>query len=256
MNTTLRLTILSTLFPFLLQGQFDVSIGTGSMWLDGDVNILCGLGSVNFIDIGIDYQLKNNFYFGGSIGYGNAKGLAQYQVWQHRNNGGGLVESFYDAYENTIYAPYHSTNILSSSLGLSYKLYLNHDNIFLKAGFHAGFSRASTYMNLYNAENNIYELPPLPSRATEPSYPPSLFDDTFDSKMDEAGSFFQYGPSLSMGFNVSKNGYVGVGYSLQITNTDYLDGISYRTALDKTNNDDNIHKASIDYTHRFGTFHW
>ncbi|MFT4536382.1 MAG: hypothetical protein ACJA1A_003117 [Saprospiraceae bacterium] len=148
MNDRFRLSIISFLFPFLMQGQIDVAIGTGSMWLDGDVDILCGLGSINFVDVSMEYQLKNNFYFGASLGYGNVKGLEPYNIWQHRSSGGGLVESFYDTYEDAIYAPYHSTNILSSNLGLSYKMYLSHDDIFLKVGFQAGLSKASTYKSV------------------------------------------------------------------------------------------------------------
>jgi len=256
MLNQLKLILLSILLPVFLHGQFDVSIGTGSLWLDGDVDILCGLGSINSFDISVDYQLKNQFYCGASIGYGNAKGLEQFQSWQGRAIGGGLVEPFYDSYQLSIYAPYHSTNILSSSIGLSYKIYLNHDNLFLKIGLNAGFSNASTYMNLYDTENNIYELSTTNGRVIEPIYPPELFDETFESKMDEAGTFFHYGPNINIGFNISKNGYFGIAYSFQITNTDYLDGIAYRTALDSTNNNDFIQKASLVYTHRFGTFNW
>ncbi|MFT4536381.1 MAG: hypothetical protein ACJA1A_003118 [Saprospiraceae bacterium] len=57
-------------------------------------------------------------------------------------------------------------------------------------------------------------------------------------------------------FKVSKNGYIGIGYSMQMSNTDYLDGISWRTAFDNTNNNDIIHQTSIEFTQRFGTFNW
>lgn len=256
MNKSFRVSITALFFPFFLHGQFDVSVGTGSMWLGGEVDILCGLGSVNSIDVAIDYQLKNNFFFGGSIGYGNAKGLEQFNSWQHSSNGGGLVESFYDDYIGAIYAPYHSTNILSSNLEISFKMYLIHDDIFLKIGFLAGFSKASTYMNLFNSENKIYELPPSIFRALEPIYPPSLFDNTFESQMDLAGIFFQYGPSVGIGINVSKDGYLGIEYTMQMTTTDYLDGIAWKTEFDQTGNNDIIRRATIVYTHRFGTFNW
>lgn len=260
MKPSIRLIILSILIPYMLSGQFDISVGTGSMWLDGDVDILYGLGSVNSADISIDYQLKNHFYLTGSVGYGNVKGLNQFYPLLGIDIGGGLVEGIYEDYRETRYTPYHSTNILSTSVGVSYKYYLSHDNIFVKVGFQAGLSKASTYMNLYDAENNIYQIPSLVSlgvfRPQVPIYPPSLFDDTFESKMDEAGFFYQYGPDVSIGLQLSKNGYLGIGYSFQFTSTDYLDGIAWRTAVDNSNNNDFIQKASIEYTHRFGTFHW
>ncbi len=259
MCNSIKLTLLSILFPIFLHGQFDVSIGTGSIWVDGDVDILCGIGSVNSFDIAVDYQLINQFYFGASIGYGNAKGLEQFVSWQGKSLGGGLLEPIYQDYDSSIYAPYHSTNILTFSLGLSYKLYLSHDNLFIKVGVRAGYSKVDTYMNLYDADNNIYELPPSSTtsfQAQDPTYPPELFDDSFETHMDNIGTVFQYGPRASLGFNITKNSYIGIAYSIQILDTDYLDGIAWRTSLDKTNNNDMIHQAMIEYTHRFGTFNW
>jgi len=260
MKVCIHLIILSILTPFVASSQYDLSIGVGSIWLNGDVDILCGLGSVNAADFTIDYQLKNNFYLTGRAGFGNAKGLNQYYTLSGKDIGGGLVEEIYKDYKESIYTPYHSTNILSTSVGIAYKYYLDNDNIFIKIGFQGGLSRADTYMNLYDAERNIYMVPSLISlgifRPQEPIYPPSLFDDTFESKMDEAGIFYQYGPDISIGLQVSNRGYLGIGYSFLFTSTDYLDGIAWRTALDKTNNNDLIQKASIEYTHRFGTNNW
>jgi hypothetical protein len=257
MQFLFKLVVIFILFPSLLIGQYDVSIGTGSMWLRGDVSILCGLGSVNSADITVDYQLKNQFYLGLSLGYGNAKGLEQYRIWRGKGLGGGLLESIYDDYEDSIYAPYHSTNILSSSVGLSYKIYLAHDILFIKAGFQFGFSKAKTFMNLYDAEGKIYELPTggFTGPGT-PRYPPELFDDTYETHMDNVGIFIHYSPKISIGFHVSAKGYMGVGYTFLVTNTDYLDGIAWITGLNKSPSNDVIHKAMIEYTHRFGTFNW
>lgn len=256
MYTNFKLLAVLILLPLMTIAQYDITIKTGSIWVDGDVDKLCGIGSVNQLGATIDYQVKNNLYITAGLGYGNAKGLEQYESWRHVSNGGGLQEGIYDDYADAIYAPYHSTNIISSNIGLVYKAYFNDDNIFLKTSITFGLSSARTYMNLYDAENKIYDLPVAPFRPDAPVYPTSLFDDTFESRMIEAGTFFHLGPSVGLGFNISNNGFIGIGYAIQITNTDYLDGIAFRTAFDDTNNSDLIYRASLEYTHRFGTFQW
>ncbi len=259
MNYTINLIII-ILFPSMLYGQYDISIGTGSHWLNSDVNVLCGLGSLNYANGTIDYQVKDEFYLTGNIGYGNAKGLNQYFAFNGFALGGGLVEDIYKDYSETIYAPYFSSNILSISAGPSFKQYLANDNIFVKVGFQIGLSHARTYMNLYDAENNIYMLPTLLTLGAfgpqEPIYTQDLFDDTFETQVEEAALFYHYGPHINLGLQVNDKGYLGVRYTVHLTNTDNLDGIAWRTAVDRTDNNDFIHKATVEYVHRFGTFNW
>lgn len=255
MQSILKITFIAILFPFFADAQYDFRIGTGSMWLDGDVDILCGLGSINTLDVGLDYQLTNYFYLSGSLGYGNTKGLDQYKTWGFNKSGFSQQNKIYEDYKDRRFAAYHSTNIAFASLGLSYKLYMSTDNVFLSIGFQAGYGIANTYLNLYNDENQVYELPTISGRPTGPLITPNLFDDSFESKLPESGSLFHYGPHVSIGFNVNSKGYVGISTNMYLTNSDNQDGIAYRVAFDNTVADI-ICRTTLMYTHRFGTFNW
>lgn len=249
--------ILFLIIPVLSHCQFDTNLSIGSMWIDGDVDNLSYLGSINSVDLSVEYQLKNHFYFSGSLGYGRTKGLEQYNAWTHISRGGGLIEPIYADYESSIYPPHHLTKIISANLGLTYKKYLFHDRLVISVGYRAGISNAKTYLNLYDKASNIYNFAfTSAQRPSSPLFPESAFDTTFESKMDTKESVLHHGPLVQIGVNIFSQGYIGIRYTMDITNSDYLDGITRRTALDRTNNNDFIQRYAVVYTHRFGTFHW
>lgn len=254
-----KASILSFFFPVLLFGQYDLSIGTGAMWLDADVDPVNKELNINALQASIAYQIFNDFYLDGNIGYGKTKGLEKSTPWTSSTVGGGLIEPIYSDYTTEIYAPYHATKIISLNVGPSFKKYFFHDIVFVKLGISGGVSHATVHMNLYDSDDNIYILPTPFFPRSSPRldiYTEDLFDDTFESKFENVGTIFQIGGNFSVGLNVANNGYLSVGLSIQTTNEDYLDGISFRTALDATNNNDMIVKTNIMYTQRFGTFSW
>jgi len=245
MDKILKSIALCFLFPFLVNAQYEVSIGYGSSWVDADVDPFQTIRSLNYGELSVSKPVGNQFYIDLNFGMSKVVGLEKYNTWTSETIGGGLKENIFRDYTTNFLTPHYQAFITSLNIGPVLKVYFFDRRYFIKIGVLGGMSYVNSYMNLYDSEGKIYNHVSF-GRGNE-----SSFDDTFETKVTLVDIIFQIGGTLEFGLRLSENEYLSLSMINQITDSDYIDGIKWRTAIDETNNNDMLKKWSLKFTKCF-----
>lgn len=191
--------------------------------------------------------------------YGTAKGLS-YQVYRHSNYGGGLLEYHFEPYRNHPegwYPSYHFRHLSVELEGLISIIKIINETFganiqFMDLYFLGGYGLISKQTKLDLLDKNGMPYESLLTRAgTNLNIDvgkernqilkniEAIYDGNYETEVlyKKGKTIYSFGSGLT--FKVNKMIDVGVELKAIIyPDTDYIDGIRFRTALDQPNNSD------------------
>jgi outer membrane protein OmpA-like peptidoglycan-associated protein len=255
-------------YPAKPKTAWELGIHTGHFTLDGDVN--CRLPG----GFGVGLHLRKAIYYVFSLRldmfYGQAYGLDA-ELMDHASEGGGLVESVFDDYENMFgWYPKTKTHYgfvnLQAIVNIGNVLFhqeRNYWNLYFLAGI--GLDTHQAMMDLYARNGvpyNTQDIQDLGLDFTvreERSMIKKEVDNFYDGKYETKGiqdeGIFRIADdynvhlNLVLGFGATRklNKRVNISFEHQVflSDNDYLDGIKYRTASDQTNDPDIGHYTQV-----------
>jgi len=272
------------------KSAWELGIHLGHMFIDGDVDrtIPGGFG------VGLHLRKAVHYVFSirADLFYGRATGLDP-QLWSAErasagpgggiNPGGGLLElDVYDRYRGTEgWFPSHRTTVVYGALqgvlnigNLLFHKDRNKWNWYAAIG--VGLSNHNTKLDLFDAENNPYEMLETNTEWTQEKFDTragrseikdainGIYDGEYETDGPKKRGIFRLGDetnihvvwTASMGISrkLSKRINLGIEHQIMITDNDYLDGIAFRTALDQTNNLDIMHYTNLRLGINLGNF--
>lgn len=277
-------------FPARPKHSWEFGLHLGHFIIDGDVDrdMLGGYG------LGLHLRKAVNYTFSirGSVFYGMAMGLEK-QPARHRNNtgtngiGGGLVEQpvfdmldpmrggpgeWFPAYQTT----YISTDIAAIfNLGnLLFHRERNKWNLYFGLGM--GLNTHEARLDILDSNGLPYdgvrqligwtpeEFDTKAGRDRIASELRELYDGDYETEAYKKAGIFRIGdemnlhfviiPSIGISRKLSKRINLSLEHQAFISDTDYLDGIKFRTSVDQSNNIDVGHYTSMRIGINLGNF--
>ena len=259
------------------KNSWEIGLHGGHYFIDGDIDRLIpgGFGAGLHLRKAINYV----FSLRGSVFYGVAEGQES-QPFNHRNvgglnQGGGLVESVFNAYDPVTggpghWFPNHRTTFILADMAvvlnignLLFHKERNKWNWYAAAGI--GLSNHDTKHDLLNGtepyqnlrEQVNYSVERFNTKAGRDEIENDLaniYDGVFETDGFKKVGIFRIGddfnihvvfvPSMGISRKITKRLNIGLEHQIMLSDNDYLDGIQSRTAIDQTNNVDIGH-----YTH-------
>ena len=256
------------------KNAWELGIHAGHYAIVGDVDASTPAG----FGLGLHLRKAINYVFSirGDFFYGQTKGLDP-QVWTTKADGGGLVEygagldnqvSEYSLYEGTEgwFPAYQTTTLyggLQGVLNLGNLLFhkdRNKWNLYTALGI--GLSNSDTKIDLLDGNGNNYSstlrtdagftLAKLDERSGRNEIKDAINDiydgdyETDAARRTGDGSLdIMWTASIGIARKISKRFNIGLEHQVMFTDNDYLDGVSFRNALDKSNSVDVQHYTNI-----------
>ncbi len=223
-------------------GQLSVQASLGSMYIDGDVNPVHSL--VNSGQLGLSKSLGKIINVDASIGYGSTTGLEN-QQWTTSQEGGGLVEPIYEGI-GVLWIPNYKSQQFFLDIGISTK-YLKYRDIFkLNIGLGLGLTYNNLHVNIKDLSGLYYGFDDVIVPMFRGQEIETLYDNSYESKFEE-GSAISPHLYIDIGFDIKlvNSLYLTMNARRQFFKSDYIDPIKYRTALDKSNDNDHVNIFSI-----------
>jgi OOP family OmpA-OmpF porin len=256
------------------KNAWELGIHAGHYAIVGDVDASAPAG----FGLGLHLRKAINYVFSirGDFFYGQTKGLDP-QVWTTKADGGGLVEygagldnqvSEYSLYEGTEgwFPAYQTTTLyggLQGVLNLGNLLFhkdRNKWNLYTALGI--GLSNSDTKIDLLDGSGNNYSstlrtdagftLAKLDERSGRNEIKDAINDiydgdyETDAPRRTGDGSLdIMWTASIGIARKISKRFNIGLEHQVMFTDNDYLDGVSFRNALDKSNSVDVQHYTNI-----------
>ena len=262
------------------KNAWELGVHLGHYAIVGDVNTSLPGG----FGLGLHLRKAVNYVFSirGDLFYGRTSGL-EAQPWTTRADGGGLVEygrsdedlvNDYALYEGTEgwFPSYQTTTTYGSIQGvlnignLLFHKDRNKWNIYMALGI--GLSNNDTKIDLLDENGSAYSS----TLSTDVGWTNELFDsrsgrndikdalnDIYDGDYEtdaptKQGVFklgddnpihIMWSGSLGIARKINNRFNIGLEHQFMATNNDYLDGITFRTALDQSNSVDVQHYTNI-----------
>ena len=276
-------------FPAKPKHSWELGLHLGHFLIDGDVdrNIFGGYGAGVHLRKAMNYTVSVR----ASLMYGMATGM-EAQPTRHRNNtgldgvGGGLVEDIYRAYDPMLggpgewFAAYKTTYVsgdIAAIFNIGNLLFHRERNKWnLYFGLGLGLNTHTTMLDLLNANGLPYdalsqrvnwsleEFDTKSGRARIKQELEAIYDGDYETEGPQKAGIFKLGdemnvhmsviPSVGFSRKISKRMNVSFEHSVYLSDTDYLDGVKFRTSVDQSNNLDVAHYTQVRLGINLGNF--
>ena len=247
------------------KNAWELGIHAGHFFIDGDVDPKqpggFGLG------LHIRKAIHYSFSLRGDLFYGQTKGLDP-QAWSGPARGGGLVYPEFSAYNNAAWFPSYKTSYFYGALqgvlnigNILFHKPNNKWNWYTAVGI--GLDNNNTKLDLLNGtapytnlEGSVTgNLNTKAGRKERKADIKAIYDGDYESEAPKKVGIFRLGDetnihavftgSMGIARKINKKINIALEHQVMLTDNDLLDGITFRTALDQTNQNDIGHYTNL-----------
>ncbi len=276
-------------FPAKPKHSWEFGLHLGHFLIDGDVdrNILGGYGLGLHLRKAMNYSVSIR----ASLFYGVATGLEK-QPSRHRNNvgangiGGGLVEEVFNDYDPMRggpgeWFPAYRTSYVSGDIAAIFNIgnllfHRERNKWNLYFGLGIGLNTHTTMLDLLNSNGLPYDALSQRVNWTPEDFDTksgrsrikeelmAIYDGDYETEGPKKDGVFRMGdemnihmaviPSVGISRKINKRINIGIEHAVYLSDTDYLDGIKFRTSADQTNNLDVGHYTHVRIGVNIGNF--
>lgn len=274
-------------YPSQPKHMWEVGLHAGNFFINGDVDhdLVAGIGTGVHLRKALTYFTSIRF----DGFYGKTRGI-ETQPWQHRNNGGGLVESnntfngwdiyngsnpdavdWFPSYETTYY--YGAVQLIFNIGNVLFHKERNKWNTYVGIGI--GVDHHDTNLDLQDENNEAYTnlrertgftrqiFNTNSGRSDISEAIDEIYDGTFETEGFQKVGIFRIGDdfnihgiftgSVGVSRKLSQRFNVGIEHQVIASGNDYLDGIKFRSATDQSNHVDIAHYTNFRLGYNLGS---
>lgn len=271
------------------KNSWEFGIHLGHFMISGDVdkNLFGGYGVGLHLRKALNYTLSIR----SSLMYGVATGM-EMQPTRHKNNtgadgiGGGLVEQVFSDYDPMRggpgeWFPAYRTTYVSGDIAAIFNIgnilfHRERNKWNLYFGLGIGLNTHKAMLDLLNSNGLPYdalserinwsleEFDTKSGRSRIKSELQTIYDGDYETEGPQKAGIFRLGdemnvhmsviPSFGLTRKLNKRINMGIEHSVYLADTDYLDGVKYRTSVDQSNNLDVAHYTQVRIGINLGNF--
>ncbi len=235
-----------TCFGQNTSAQYITNASAGSIRINGDIQPVKDV--LNYISFGLSRELKHNLLIESKIGFGKAFGLNP-ELASIGSQNGYLVEDEYSILGENQWFPAYRNNLLMLDFSLNYRPNLGVDWFKIIGGAGLGITKSSRSLNLLGLEDSFYNnsFSSLNSRDRIQAIK-NYYDVTYETPFETGSSLSGHITlQLAVQFRINDYLYLNIEVRHHITNSDYIDVVSYQSLTEQTGNNDSISMLSIGF---------
>lgn len=238
--------LMCTCFVNSTSAQYITNASAGSILINGDIQPVKDV--LNYISFGLSRELKNDLLIESKIGFGKAFGLNP-ELATIGSQNGYLVEDEYSQLGENQWFPAYQNSLLMLDLSLNYRPDLGVNWFKLIGGAGLGITKSSRSLNLLGPEDSFYNnsFSSLNSSDREQAIK-NYYDVTYETPFETGSSLSAHLTiQLAVQFRINDYLHLNIEARHHITNSDYIDVVSYKNPTERTGNNDSLSMLSIGF---------